>query len=257
MKYSGLPLLPAPTLFPARDCTIPTEEECVNDGDSVNEQGNGVPFGNYPIEDGKGGRGPGSKIFPESTRGRWICILLLVLVAVVAIVGIVLVKTGGPPTPVPVPNVAPAVGGGKGGSSASRSASASPSMPTPLMPSSPLSVFKTREELSGAVAWYLAGDNKINTLAAHSYGWPIAGIWDVSKIEDFSRLFAAYENNDAPQFKPAAAKFNDDISGWDLSSATDISYMFYYAMSFNQPLADWNVSRFNRHFLHVQRSSVF
>jgi surface protein len=91
-------------------------------------------------------------------------------------------------------------------------------------------VFETREELREAVGLYLA-DNGKNTLVARSYGWPI-GIWDVSKIQDFSYLFAG----------PAAANFNEDISGWDLASATNMASMFYQAKSFNQPLGIWNVS---------------
>ena len=37
------------------------------------------------------------------------------------------------------------------------------------------------------------------------------------------------------------SKFNDDISAWDTSNVTDMSYMFHGAKSFNQPLNDWCV----------------
>jgi len=36
--------------------------------------------------------------------------------------------------------------------------------------------------------------------------------------------------------------FNDNISSWDVSSVTDMGWMFYYASSFNQDLSSWDVS---------------
>jgi len=39
-----------------------------------------------------------------------------------------------------------------------------------------------------------------------------------------------------------AKSFNQDISDWDVSNITNMSYMFYYANSFNQDLSDWDVS---------------
>ena len=39
-----------------------------------------------------------------------------------------------------------------------------------------------------------------------------------------------------------ALDFNHDISVWDVSSVTDMSYMFSSADSFNQDISDWDVS---------------
>jgi surface protein len=101
-------------------------------------------------------------------------------------------------------------------------------------------VFETTEELREAVDLYLV-DNSTNTLVARNYGWPI-GVWDVSKIQDFSYLFSADESVVLERFNPAAATFNEDISRWEVSSATSMIFMFDGAASFDKPLGDWNVS---------------
>jgi hypothetical protein len=104
--------------------------------------------------------------------------------------------------------------------------------------------FETRSELHDAVDAYL-DDNSMDTDVARTYGWPI-GIWNVSRIEDFSATFKASDVGSGPNFRrerfnPAAATFNEDISDWDVSSATTMRSMFHFATSFDQPLADWNV----------------
>jgi surface protein len=108
--------------------------------------------------------------------------------------------------------------------------------PTP----SPRLVFETTDELREAVDSYLA-DSSTNALVARTYGSPI-GVWDVSKIQDFSFLFSADEFADIDRFNPAIANFNDDISGWTMSSATNMTSMFIGATSFNQPIGNWDVS---------------
>jgi hypothetical protein len=97
--------------------------------------------------------------------------------------------------------------------------------------------FGTTIELQSAVDDYLA-DNSVGTLVARTYGWPI-GVWDVSKIQDFSYLFAA---GGPERFNPAAASFNEDITRWDVSSATSMESMFVGASAFNQPIGAWDVS---------------
>jgi surface protein len=78
-------------------------------------------------------------------------------------------------------------------------------------------------------------------LVARIYGWSI-GIWDVSEIQDFSFRFSADESAFSERFNPAAATFNEDISGWTVSSATTMTSMFIGAASFDQPIGDWTVS---------------
>jgi surface protein len=54
--------------------------------------------------------------------------------------------------------------------------------------------------------------------------------WDTSGMTDMSWLFA---------YQP---EFNQDISGWDMSNVTDMSAMFFQASSFNQPIGNWDTS---------------
>lgn len=57
---------------------------------------------------------------------------------------------------------------------------------------------------------------------------------DVSKVENFSGLFS--KDNEI------IAQFNGDISGWDMSSARDLSRMFYFS-KFEGDISKWNVSK--------------
>lgn len=54
--------------------------------------------------------------------------------------------------------------------------------------------------------------------------------WDTSNITDISYMFAG------------KSTFNQDISRWDTSNVTTMTHMFYYASSFNQDLSGWDTS---------------
>ena len=54
--------------------------------------------------------------------------------------------------------------------------------------------------------------------------------WDVSSVTNMSYMFALNYG------------FNQDISGWDVSQATSMQSMFNGASSFNIDLSDWDVS---------------
>ena len=53
---------------------------------------------------------------------------------------------------------------------------------------------------------------------------------DVSKITDMTALFGG-------------TNFNGDISGWDVSNVTYMSYMFFDCKTFNQDISNWDVSK--------------
>ena len=110
---------------------------------------------------------------------------------------------------------------------------------------------KTKEELQEAVDLWC--ENKEEAL--NRYG--NISLWDTSLITDMSYLFGFtkgylynkdnFNENDYEEYLNALSlnfkkHFNDDISNWNVSSVTNMSYMFYQAELFNQPLDSWNVS---------------
>jgi Mycoplasma protein of unknown function, DUF285 len=89
--------------------------------------------------------------------------------------------------------------------------------------------FEDADELRHAVAEYIKNSTE-HTEVAHNYGWPM-NKWCVSKISDFSDLFANQR------------KFKEDIGDWDLSNAVNTSGMFQAAFSFNHDLSRWQTNK--------------
>jgi surface protein len=54
--------------------------------------------------------------------------------------------------------------------------------------------------------------------------------WDVSQVTNMSYLFSN------------KTTFNDDISNWDVSNVTDMGRVFYDASAFNQDISSWRVT---------------
>jgi surface protein len=112
--------------------------------------------------------------------------------------------------------------------------------------------FTATQELYSAVDMYLKlteswspNSSEFNSSeVCYTYGCPI-GIWDVSKIQDFSATFDP--QRDVPLTSPnriaELSSFNENLSGWDVSSATNFSRMFAYASAFEgYSIENWNVS---------------
>ena len=55
--------------------------------------------------------------------------------------------------------------------------------------------------------------------------------WDVSNVTDMSWMFSG------------AGSFNQPLNNWNVSKVTNMCAMFWKASSFNQPLNNWDVSK--------------
>lgn len=105
--------------------------------------------------------------------------------------------------------------------------------------------FESNAELRVAIDSYLLDRN--NATLQQLYGLPI-GMWCVRHIRDFAFAFASegrkfsFPDRDA-ELRDLMEKFNDDISGWDITGAKSLDRMFRGAKNFNQDLSKWDVSR--------------
>jgi len=86
---------------------------------------------------------------------------------------------------------------------------------------------------------------------SNSYG--VIGEWNVSVVDDMSRMFQGSEafNGDLSKwdtgkvesmrnmFKQSEA-FNSDISKWDTGAVTDMEFMFNFAKAFNNDISKWD-----------------
>ena len=77
-----------------------------------------------------------------------------------------------------------------------------------------------------------------------SFNNDISG-WDTSSITNMSFMFEKAE------------AFNQPLENWDVSNVTNMSYMFYGASAFNQPLENWDVSNVTNMSYMFWRSKAF
>jgi hypothetical protein len=123
---------------------------------------------------------------------------------------------------------------------------------SPTEQSSAFRSFTTTQELYLAVDTYLnltkylsPNSSEFNSSdVCDKYGCPI-GIWDVSNIKDFSGVFDPQRNLPLTSEDRLADlnTFNENLSEWDMSSATSLSGMFAYTSAFEgYSIENWNVS---------------
>ena len=87
----------------------------------------------------------------------------------------------------------------------------------------------------------------------------LIAFWDVSLVDDFTRVFtvaesfnadiSAWDVSQGTAFRSmfsGASSFNADISGWDVAKVKDFHNMLGSANSFDQDLSEWNLSQATR-----------
>ena len=72
----------------------------------------------------------------------------------------------------------------------------------------------TKTQLSDAVLEFITGTG--------SYGGEDVSLWDVSGVEDMSRLFCGFTGWAVDVCDGNKANFNGDISGWDVGQVTNM-----------------------------------
>lgn len=65
------------------------------------------------------------------------------------------------------------------------------------------------------------------------------GAWNVGSVGNFDRMFACQASGTSGNFNNGGSS---DINNWNTASATNITHMFEWQPSFNQPLNNWNVA---------------
>jgi len=78
-----------------------------------------------------------------------------------------------------------------------------------------------------------------STNATRTYG--DISDWDTSRVTDMSYLFCGY--NGVPKCNDGAQTFNSDISKWNTTKVTKMDVMFTDATAFNGDISKWDTSR--------------
>jgi surface protein len=132
--------------------------------------------------------------------------------------------------------------------------------------------FENGNELSTSVIAYREGNEAQKKRVKGIYGDTI-GAWCVDKVAEFAILFdetynAAGFNEDISRWNTSSAtdmngmfssqtSFNQDLSRWDVSKVKDMSYMFYNASSFNKTLSTWDVSKVTNFGAMFHKATIF
>lgn len=117
--------------------------------------------------------------------------------------------------------------------------------------------FDEKSQLQEAVDLYITDTDSYMGTKADMYGYPM-GVWCVSRITDFSSLFAgsgvnmwneSLANWDVSNgvtmkdmFQFASTYAGDSVLPWDVSKVTDMSGMFNGAKLFNGDISTWKTS---------------
>ena len=115
----------------------------------------------------------------------------------------------------------------------------------PLFPGLIGYTFSVEDSSNGADSSDRAGvllkavDDWIADPVAAEYTYGHISTWDTSLITSFKYLFWSGDKSGAF----AGMNFNEDLSHWNVSNVTDMSYMFFNGIAFNSDISNWDVSK--------------
>ena len=80
--------------------------------------------------------------------------------------------------------------------------------------------------------------------------------WNTSQVTDMSYMFGVGED-ESDWADVRSSSFNQPIGTWNTSQVTNMSQMFFGASSFNQPIATWNTSQVTRMWGMFHKASSY
>jgi surface protein len=116
----------------------------------------------------------------------------------------------------------------------------------------------TNEKFRDAIIdWFIVNPNpitlenveKTNPSAYKTYYGPISKWKFGNGVTNMSNVFSSYNDSYSDAVNSSIKTFNQDLSAWDTSHVTDMSYMFFQAAAFNQDISSWDTSK----VLNMQR----
>jgi surface protein len=172
---------------------------------------------------------------PDIPPGRckyiWIAITALVIIgATTAVVTLLQLRRPHALKPITAPTFKPTQAPTPVAKQASTPVAKQASTPAPTQAPARGYCFSNSTELYNSVREYIRDVDSATT----KYG--TMSDWCVGSVKNFSGLFYG-------SFTDDFEKFNEDISQWDTSQGTDMSYMFFYAENFNKDLSQWDTSQ--------------
>ena len=105
-----------------------------------------------------------------------------------------------------------------------------------------LKQFTSTEELYVAVDDYMTNTTSNVTFSALTYGYPM-GVWDVSLITNFTRVFDPDRTVpfDGSSCGATLSPFNENITAWNVANAVSMVGLFA-CTEFNHHIGSWSTS---------------
>lgn len=106
---------------------------------------------------------------------------------------------------------------------------------------------RTKEQFSGIESWDVSNVENMHEMfySARHIVWHDLGKWDVSKVKDFSFMFAyvtgeEIDTQNGIDYYPPDGVWNCNVKNWDVSGGLKFKNMFY-SSNFQEKIPNWNM----------------